>query len=56
VRRVEAEEIAKIREQVGEEFFATSRADESKGLFEQVALSGDRYIEFLTIPAYDHID
>ena len=56
VRRVEAEEIEKMREQVGEEFFATTRADESKGLFEQVALSGDSYIEFLTIPAYDHID
>ena len=56
MRRVEAEELEKIRAQVGEDFFATSRADESQGLFEQVALSGERYIEFLTIPAYDHID
>jgi hypothetical protein len=31
------------------------RVDEARALFEQVALS-DEFTEFLTIPAYDHID
>jgi malate synthase len=56
VRRIEDEELAKIREQVGDEFYAQSRADESKALFEQVALSGEEFVEFLTLPAYEHID
>ena len=55
VRQLEDEELAKIREQVGEEFYARSRADESKALFELVALS-DNFLDFLTIPAYDYID
>jgi malate synthase len=55
VHQIEDEELAKIREQVGDEFYAQSRADESRGLFELVALSDD-FIEFLTLPAYDYID
>jgi malate synthase len=55
VRRIEEEELEKIREQVGEEFYAQSRAAESQELFEQVAL-GDEFIEFLTLPAYRYID
>ncbi len=55
VRQIEDEELAKIREQVGEEFYAQSRAEESQRLFELVALS-DEFIEFLTLPAYDYID
>ena len=56
VRRIEDEELEKIRQEVGDEFFAQSRAEESKALFEQVALSGDEFVEFLTLPAYEHID
>jgi malate synthase len=56
VRRIEDEELAKIRAQVGDEFYAHSRADESQALFEQVALSGEEFVEFLTLPAYEHID
>jgi malate synthase len=56
VRRYAEEELEKIREQVGEEFFrAEGRPDESRGLFEQVALS-DEYVDFLTLPAYEHLD
>ena len=29
--------------------------DEARALFEQVAL-GDEFVEFLTLPAYEHID
>ena len=56
VRAIEDEELAKIREQVGEEFYRTKgRAEESRAIFEQVAL-GDDFVEFLTLVAYDYID
>jgi malate synthase len=56
VRRYAGEELEKIREQVGDEFFySEGRPDESRGLFEQVAL-GDDYAEFLTLPAYERLD
>ncbi len=29
--------------------------DEARALFEQVAL-GDEFVEFLTLPAYEHLD
>jgi len=56
VRRWEDEELEKIREEVGDEFFAQSRAEESKHLFEGVALGTDTFVNFLTLPAYDYID
>jgi malate synthase len=55
VRRVEEEELDKIRRAVGDEVYASSRAKEAQELFERVAL-GDEFIEFLTIPAYDYLD
>src|SRR3954454_1588677 len=56
VRRYEEEELEKIRELVGDEFFySEGRPDESRGLFEQVALAED-FVEFLTLPAYEQLD
>ena len=56
VRRTATEELDKIREQVGDEFFySEGRPDQSRALFEQVALA-DEFIEFLTIPAYEQLD
>jgi malate synthase len=56
VRQTATEELDKIRRQVGDDFFYTKgRPDESRALFEQVALSSE-FIEFLTIPAYDYLD
>jgi malate synthase len=56
VRQTATEELDKIRQQVGDEFFHTQgRADDSRALFERVALA-DEFIEFLTIPAYEHLD
>jgi malate synthase len=50
-----AEELERIRGEVGDDFFyGEGRPDESRGLFEQVAL-GDSFVEFLTIPAYEHL-
>jgi malate synthase len=56
VRRIEAEELEKIRAEVGDEFFhSQGRPEESRELFEDVALS-DRYVDFLTLPAYERLE
>jgi malate synthase len=56
VRSLIDDELEKIRAQVGDDFFyGQGRPEESRALFEQVALS-DEFTEFLTLPAYDHID
>jgi malate synthase len=54
VREVLDEETAKIREQVGEDTWAAGRPDETREIFERVALSED-LIEFLTLIAYDYL-
>jgi malate synthase len=57
VRRLETEELERIRTEIGDdEWFETQgRPRESRELFEHVALSGE-LAEFLTIPAYEHLD
>jgi malate synthase len=56
VRQTATEELDKIRGQVGDEFFyGQGRPDDSRAIFERVALSDD-FIEFLTIPAYEYLD
>jgi malate synthase len=56
VRRIEDEELEKIREQVGDEFFESEgRPAESREIFEDVALS-DGFQDFLTIPAYERLE
>jgi malate synthase len=56
VRRYEKEELEKIREQVGDEFFySEGRPDQSRELFDQVALS-DEFSDFLTLPAYEVLE
>ena len=55
VREVLDEETAKIREQVGEETWEEGRPEETRQIFERVALSPD-LIEFLTLPAYRFLD
>jgi malate synthase len=56
VRRYEKEELEKIREQVGDEFFySQGRPDESRELFDEVALSED-FVAFLTLPAYERLE
>jgi malate synthase len=49
-KRVHAVEVAEL-EQVRD----GGRWDEAREVFEQVAL-GDEFVEFLTLPAYDHLD
>ena len=51
VQQIEDSELERIKGEVGEEWFAEhGRAEESKALFEQVAL-GEEFVEFLTLPA-----
>jgi malate synthase len=51
VERVVDEEVARIRDTVGDEAFAKSRYDDARTLFVEVALADD-YVDFLTLPAY----
>ena len=55
VRQVLDEETAKIREAVGDEVWQAGRPEETREIFERVALSPE-LIEFLTIPAYRYLD
>jgi malate synthase len=56
VRQLTTEELDKVRQQVGDEFFyGQGRPEESRAIFEQVALADD-YADFLTLVAYEHID
>jgi malate synthase len=55
VKRLEEEELAKIRQSHASDASSTSRLVEARGLFDEVALS-EQFVEFLTLPAYGHID
>ncbi|HET6548079.1 MAG TPA: malate synthase A [Solirubrobacter sp.] len=55
VRKVLDEEMEKIRADVGDEVWEKGRPDETREIFEKVALS-DEFPDFLTLPAYDYID
>ncbi len=55
VRAVIDEEIARIREQVGEETWREGRPGETREIFERVALAPE-LLEFLTLPAYGYLD
>jgi malate synthase len=52
VREVLDEEMARIRGEVGDEVWEKGRPDETRRVFERVALSDD-FPEFLTLEAYD---
>jgi malate synthase len=55
VRQVLDEEMARIRSEVGDEVWEKGRPDETRAVFEAVAL-GDEFPEFLTLPAYEYLD
>ncbi|HEY3019103.1 MAG TPA: malate synthase A [Solirubrobacteraceae bacterium] len=58
VRALEGEELERIRSEIGDdEWFEThGRPRESRELFESVALTGEDFVEFLTLPAYERLD
>ncbi|MQY14534.1 Malate synthase [Streptomyces sp. RB5] len=53
-RKVAAEDLAAIREELGEEAFAAGRWQQAHDLLLTVALSED-YADFLTLPAYEQL-
>jgi malate synthase len=55
VRQVLDQEMAGIRESVGERTWRAGRPNETREIFERVALSPE-LIEFVTIPAYEYLD
>ena len=55
VRRIEDEELARLRQTYGEEVYGRGRFEEARRIFDQVALA-DEFVEFLTLPAYELID
>jgi malate synthase len=57
VRQLEADELERIRKEIGDDewFEREGRPDLSRSLFERVALSGDEFVEFLTLPAYEEL-
>src|SRR6266545_3687438 len=52
VKKIEQEELARIRTTVGDEVFSKGRYEEAASLFDDVALSPD-FAEFLTLPGYE---
>jgi malate synthase len=54
VNRVIDEELAKIREAVGEDAFASGRWDDATALYREMALS-EEMSDFLTLPAYERM-
>jgi malate synthase len=54
VRRVVKEELEAVRDEVGEQAFASGDYNLARELFEDVALADD-FPEFLTIPGYQHL-
>ncbi|MGH6921278.1 MAG: malate synthase A, partial [Geminicoccaceae bacterium] len=54
IRRLLEEELAKIRESVGEERFGAGRFEEAATLFRDLVLA-EEFAEFLTLPAYERV-
>jgi malate synthase len=57
VRKLALDELERIRGEIGDDrwFETQGRPDLSRSLFERVALSGERFVEFLTLPAYEEL-
>jgi len=55
VREIETEELKRIEGGIGTDSYTAGRFKEATALFEQVALN-EEFVEFLTVPAYEHMD
>src|ERR1700704_469180 len=55
IRKLEDQELAKVREAIGADAFSRGRFSDAREIFELVAL-GEEFVEFLTIPASARID
>jgi malate synthase len=54
IRRIEREELEKIKAAIGQDLYAGGRFRDATALFEEVALSKD-FVEFLTLPGYERL-
>ena len=50
-----AEELPKVKTYLGDEAWQAGRYEEGAKLFDRIT-TDDRYVEFLTLPAYDYVD
>ena len=48
------QELAKVREILGEQQYAAGKYEEGAKMFEELTLRDD-FVEFLTLPAYDYL-
>jgi malate synthase len=48
------DELARVRDEVGDEAFRSGRWDDARALYSEMALS-DEYADFLTLPAYERM-
>jgi malate synthase len=55
VREILDEEMERIRAEVGDEVWEKGRPEDTRAIFERVAL-GDEFPAFLTLPAYEYLD
>jgi malate synthase len=54
-RSVLAEELEKIKNQIGAQRFAAGKFDAARELFDQITTTDD-FVEFLTLPGYERLD
>jgi malate synthase len=55
VEQVLCDELAKLRDELGEQGFAESKFAEAGQLFLKIS-TADEFVEFLTLPAYEHLN
>jgi malate synthase len=57
VDEIATSELERIRAEIGDDewFFSQGRPEQSRALFESVAL-GEEFVEFLTLPAYERLE
>jgi malate synthase len=54
-RTLLAEELLKVRTYLGDAAWKAGKYEDGAKLFEKIT-TDDRYVEFLTLPAYDFVD
>ena len=48
------QELAKVRDMLGDKAYAAGKYDEGAKMFEELTLAED-FVEFLTLPAYEYV-
>ena len=54
-RQMLGEEMAKIKGIIGEQDYASRHFDQASQMFDQIT-SSEQFVEFLTLPAYEHLE